>query len=60
MATATPPQPEIGTNADVIVDRLDALASKLDSLRRERRRQFYVLFALLLIVFATMLSYFFV
>lgn len=60
MSTTIPLQPELGTNSDVIVDRLDALGSKRDSLRRERRRQFYVLFALLLIVFATMLSSFFV
>ena len=51
---------EFGARFDAQRRESEALDRKIDDVRRESRWQFYILFALILMLFATMLSSFFV
>lgn len=51
---------EFEARFDALQREIEALDRKIDDVRRESRWQFYILFALILMLFATMLSSFFV
>ena len=50
---------EFEARFDALQREIEALDRKIDDVRREARWQFYILFALILMMFATMLGYFF-